>query len=203
MDITIKPNARVKRAAAELAASVGSAPLDASTTAALQRYAKAIKSLVEPARKDIIEIGHLLTKAQESAGHGNWLQWLAREFDWSEQTARNYMRVYEMASIHNAIVDLDLPLRSLYLLAAPSTPEEARKEVIERVASGDKISYEQVKVAVGKTARGGKQSPAYSVPPSPTSDDIIDQIIDLFKSLSRSDQNRCSLRLRAIQRGGA
>ena len=42
------------------------------------------------------------------------------------------MQVHELALKSVTVTDLELPVRGLYLLAAPSTPEEARAEVIER-----------------------------------------------------------------------
>src|SRR6266849_373282 len=59
-----------------------------------------------------------------------WLAWLDREFQWSEPTARNYMQIHETfgpnpqrrcgLGYSNAI-----PLPPRYLLATPSTPDEA------------------------------------------------------------------------------
>ena len=58
---------------------------------------------------------------------------MEREFGWKERTAQNFMSVYEMAQSKSAnFADLSLPVSSLYMLAAPSTPEEARAEVIQR-----------------------------------------------------------------------
>lgn len=37
--------------------------------------------------------------------------------------------------------NLELPVAGLYLLAAPSTPEEARAEVTERAEAGEKITH--------------------------------------------------------------
>jgi hypothetical protein len=208
--ITITPSARVKRAIANLAADVGNAPLDAATVKALERHAEAIKLLVRRAGRDIIEIGHRLTKAQEIAGHGNWLRWLDQEFNWSEQTARNYMRVHELASIHNAVVDLDLPLRSLYLLAAPSTPEAARQDVIERAASGEDLSHAQVKAAVDEAkppkseaqARPAKPVklkakavPPSEPPPKAKQADPASPVFVLFKRLAPYAQIECCMKL--------
>ena len=61
----------------------------------------------------------------------NWLPWREREFRWEEQTALNFMRVHEFGKSKN-FLDLNLPVSGLYLLAAPSTPDEARQQVIER-----------------------------------------------------------------------
>jgi hypothetical protein len=38
------------------------------------------------------------------------------------------------------VSDLDIPLRGLYLLAAPSTPAPARQEIIERAGQGEKLT---------------------------------------------------------------
>jgi hypothetical protein len=40
----------------------------------------------------------------------------------------------------NPQTDLDLPASSLYLLAAPGTPQEARNAVIEQAKAGEKVS---------------------------------------------------------------
>jgi hypothetical protein len=90
----------------------------------LDLLANTIRSLRKRAADDIIEIGFRLTEAKDLAGHGNWLPWLEREFGWSEQTARNYMQVHEMAKSQN-FGDLDLPVSSLYLLASPGALPEA------------------------------------------------------------------------------
>jgi hypothetical protein len=53
--------------------------------------------------------------------------------------------------------DLNLPVSSLYLLAAPSTPEEVRTEVLDRAAKGEKVTHKEVKEAIGR-ARSAKVS---------------------------------------------
>jgi hypothetical protein len=94
--------------------------------------------------EDVIEIGQRLVEAKALAGHGNWLPWLEREFGWTDDTALNYMRVYEKFKNRN-FRDLDLPVSSLYLLAVPSTPREAVETVIERAETGEKLTGAEVK----------------------------------------------------------
>jgi hypothetical protein len=53
-----------------------------------------------------------------------------------DRTALNFMRVYDMSKTEN-FSDLNIPLSSLYLLAAPSTPEKARTEIFDRATSGE------------------------------------------------------------------
>jgi hypothetical protein len=64
-----------------------------------------------------IEIGCRLAACKAELGHGNWLPWLDREFGWSDRTALNFMRVYEMVTKSEKFSDLSLPVSSLYLLA--------------------------------------------------------------------------------------
>jgi hypothetical protein len=201
MAITVVPSFRLQRAQFSLDGSA----LDAATT--LKQHAEAIKLLVRRTCKSIAEIGHHLTEAQELAGHGKWLRWLDQEFGWSEQTARNYMRVFEMVRKSTTIVDLDLPLRALYVLAAPSTPESLREEIIERAASGEKISYEQVgqEITEAKALSKGKAESRErkQAPEPPTPKEIFDRIIDLAAQLNRDDQLRIALRIRNMAMGRA
>jgi hypothetical protein len=58
--------------------------------------------------------------------HGNWLPWREKEFGWTPETALRFMQVAEAAGKNNKLLDLAIGASSLYLLAAPSTPDEIR-----------------------------------------------------------------------------
>ncbi len=93
------------------------------------KHAEAIRCLGKRIVADVIEIGRRLTECKKVLGHGNWGVWLDREFGWSDRQALNFMRVYELAeSKSENFSDLHLPVSVLYLLAAPSTSPEMRKE---------------------------------------------------------------------------
>lgn len=111
---------------------------------ALAEHAAVIRALGKRVVSDIIEIGRRLTVAKKIAGHGNWLPWLDREFGWGDDTAINFMRIAELAKSRN-IRDLTLPVSGLYLLAAPSTPEEAQQDIIARAEAGEHLSVEDVR----------------------------------------------------------
>jgi hypothetical protein len=117
---------------------------------ALAEHAEAIRYLGKRVIKDVIEIGRHLTEAKVIAGHGNWLPWLEREFGWTEMTATRFINVYEMSK-SNKLLDFDLPVSGLYLLAAPSTPEEARDEIIERAKAGEPVSTGTIKETIART----------------------------------------------------
>ncbi len=110
----------------------------------LQQKAGAIRALAKNVARDIVEIGRHLTEAKAACAHGEWLPWLESEFGWSEWTARRFMGVFDAFGKSGNVPDLDLPLTSLYALAAPSTPEPARAEVIARAESGETLSRAEV-----------------------------------------------------------
>jgi hypothetical protein len=71
---------------------------------------------------DIIAIGGLLREAKRQLQHGKFLPWVTAEFDFSERTARNYMRAYRFATENAAsksatVADLKLTPSALYFLA--------------------------------------------------------------------------------------
>jgi len=116
----------------------------------LAEHADAIRELHKRVAGDVIEIGRRLTECKSMCGHGQWLRWLDREFQWTDDTALNFMRVYELARKSRNFRDLSLPISALYLLAAPSTPETARAECFKRVGAGEVIQFSEVKRVVEK-----------------------------------------------------
>ncbi|MCK0197755.1 DUF3102 domain-containing protein [Ancylobacter sp. 6x-1] len=91
------------------------------------------------AAESIIEVGRELIQQKKDIGHGNFLAWIEAEFGMSDQTARNMMRVADLYGDKVKSV-LDLPATALYALAAPSTPDPVREAVIERAATGEKVT---------------------------------------------------------------
>jgi hypothetical protein len=107
-------------------------PVDPDNARTLARHATEIRRLGKQVVSDVIEIGRLLVESKELVGHGDWLSWLEREFQWTDDTALNYMRVHELAKNRNFRDLSHIPLSGLYLLAAPSTPEVAKLEATSR-----------------------------------------------------------------------
>jgi hypothetical protein len=62
------------------------------------------------------------------------------------------MRVFELAQSKSVnFADLSLPVSGLYLLAAPTTPEAARAEVIKRAKAGERLRHSDVTTIVDRT----------------------------------------------------
>jgi Protein of unknown function (DUF3102) len=142
-----------------------------TTIPALTEHATAIRQLGKRVIADVIEIGRRLAECRrilkEDSG---WRAWLEDELKWSPQTAGRFIQVYELSQECSNVEHLDLPVSALYLLAAPSTPEEARNEVIERAQAGEPVSVAETKRIV-ETAKGQGAfglSPAQRHPTQPS-----------------------------------
>ncbi len=129
-----------------------------------------IKNLMRLTAENIINIGYKLTEVKEKLGHGSFQNWLRSEFEWSEQTARQFMQVYRWSKTleNKNFVFSQLGTSALYLLAAPSTPSEAREEVLNLVEVGKKVNYTQAK-------------------------DIIDRYKDISKSIEQESTEAVDL----------
>lgn len=110
----------------------------------VRKAAERIKVRMERTVQDIIEIGIDLNKVKASLGHGHFLRWIEAEFGMAERTARNFMSVAQTYAGKSATV-ADLPVRALYELAAPSTPQEVRDQVEELVLDGEKVTVADIK----------------------------------------------------------
>jgi hypothetical protein len=125
----------------------------------LAEHAEAIRMLRGRIVGDYAEIGRRLAEVKRIAGHGNWLPWLDREFEWSADTAERFIRVHKFIdglSDSESVRNLVLPLSSVYLLAAPSTPQESRDKIIERAKTGEAVPAAEVKRVIAK----GRRQPA-------------------------------------------
>jgi Protein of unknown function (DUF3102) len=171
----------------------------------LARHAAAIRMLRDRTAQYIIKIGERLTAAKKICGHGNWLPWLEREFGWTDETARNFMNVYQLAGSNpKRVWDLNLPLSSLYLIARPSTPEAIREEVLGRADRGEPPSLAQVKAVIaGAKKDKGRARPIVvpEEPRPPAGDDFFEEVVEWFRRLDRHAQGRYLIRLRNIAAG--
>lgn len=101
--------------------------LDSETRIVVQQKTQEIKVLIRRTAQDVFDIGQKLSDIKTRLGHGHFGNWLKAEFEWSERTAQNFIRVYESFKSEN-IADLSFSQTALYVLA--SAPEEARSEAI-------------------------------------------------------------------------
>ena len=120
--------------------------LDIEDKIVVQQKTEEIKVLMRRTAQDVFDIGQKLSEIKTRLGHGQFGNWLKAEFEWSERTAQNFIRVYESFKSEN-FADLHFSQTALYVLAA--APEEARLEAIE-LAKEKAIPLAEVKEIVEK-----------------------------------------------------
>ena len=122
------------------------AQLDAETRIVVQQRTTEIRDLTRRTAQDIIDIGRKLIEVKQRLGHGQFGAWLEAEFAWTDRTAQRFMQVAERFGENRHIVEF--APSALYLLAAPSVPDEAREEVLRRAEQGEAITHKAAKQIV-------------------------------------------------------
>jgi hypothetical protein len=89
-----------------------------------------VKTRVKICKREIYFIGELLVEAKKIVGHGNFKNWIAETFEFSYETANNYMNVYN-ACLGNPFYADSIKASVLYQIAAPSFPKDLREHLFE------------------------------------------------------------------------
>ena len=113
----------------------------------------------------ILDMGRDLLTVKARLGHGRFGQWLEAEFGGVARTAQNYMRAAQSFADKSELVS-HLPPATVYALAAPSTPGELRREIVERLRAGELMHADAISEAV-KQAKA-KLRAARPAAPRPT-----------------------------------
>jgi len=121
--------------------------LNLATRKVVQQRTIEIKSLLRRTAQDIIDIGEKLSEVKQELGHGQFVDWLRTEFDWSDSAARKFMQVHrKFKSVK--FTNLNIAISALYLLAADCTSEAARAEAVQRAEAGEVITRAKAKEIV-------------------------------------------------------
>ena len=119
---------------------------------AVRRSARIIKPLLKRTAEDIFIIGGELRGVKEMLPHGRYTEWLGVEFGLSERMAQHFVNVRERLGPKSEKFSV-LPPSTLYLLAAPSTPDEAIEIVEGRIDAGDRLSVAHVQRTIDEQKR--------------------------------------------------
>ncbi|HEU4327838.1 MAG TPA: hypothetical protein VFS21_32170 [Roseiflexaceae bacterium] len=134
----------------------------------IRRRADTIREHTRQIAQRTMDIGRELAQVRadlraDAEEHGGddeltFTQWLESEFDWSRRKAYYLISVYERfhARANFAQVANQLGATALYMLAAPSTPDSAIDEALQRAEAGEEISRQVVKEIIAEH----KPSPA-------------------------------------------
>lgn len=139
-----------------------------------------LQTLMRRNAQDIVDIGQNLIEVKEHLGHGNFRAWLKAEFDWSVRTAARFMQVATQFKCVN-LAHLNIAVSALYFLAQTSTPQEARKQVLELAKEGENINYKKAKTIVNNHRR------TQSNTPKPATVNICAESIELDNKLEQKD----------------
>ena len=123
-----------------------------------ERTAEKIRQHQQRTIREIIDIGTDLIKVKEKLGHGRFTAWLRSEFGrGSDRTARNYMNAARVFGGAKAEIISVLPPATLYLLAAPSTPESIRGKIVAELESGGQPNPKAIKDRVETSHKEAKE----------------------------------------------
>ncbi len=125
-----------------------------------EQAARTIKPRLRRAAEDIFVIGAALNGVKARLEHGQFGEWLAVEFGLSRRMAQHFMNVATRLQAKSEKFS-HLPPSTLYLLAAPTTPDEAIRTVEERLDAGDRPQLARVAriVELSKQAQRGVSPP--------------------------------------------
>lgn len=103
-----------------------------------------IREQLRKTAQDIWEIGQSLAEVRAQLKHGQFETWLKAEFGWSRRTADNFINVYETFGNRANLAQIDIATSALYLLAAPSTPENLREQYLQEAKTGKRITHKEL-----------------------------------------------------------
>ncbi len=116
-----------------------SVPVILPETYRLYKLAEEIRNESRETVRSICLIGRRLKEAQEILkGEGTWVAWLKEEFEWSHQTAYNFINAANLAQRHPDLLKGEYTLSALYLLAGASDDEV--QTVLAQVEEGGKLT---------------------------------------------------------------
>ena len=100
----------------------------------------------------VIEIGRELIAAKKEIGHGGWTEWLQKEFEWSQDTATNYMKVAVRFGEANSETFRNLkPSTLIKMLSLPAGEEQDFIDEQKKIGKPiETQSARQVQAAVKK-----------------------------------------------------
>ena len=105
----------------------------------------------------ILRVAKLVAEAREiflyNRDEGGFTGWIERRLNMSQRTAYNLLDVHKQFGDQSLQLLQTLPRKILYLIARESTPEEARREVIERAENGEHFTEAQVKEIVDEAVQ--------------------------------------------------
>ena len=146
----------------------------------IRRAAINIKPRLKRAAEDLFVIGRELRATKERLPHGEYSNWLDQEFGLSDRMAQRFVSVYDRLGVKSDIMSV-LPPTTLYMLAAPSTPDEAIEDIEEQIETGERLSVSYVQSVISDA----KKRKAHTVAGTVISSRIVETNVDTAEAAGR------------------
>jgi hypothetical protein len=124
----------------------------------VQSVATEIKEHLRHTAQIIWRIGEKLVQVRSQLENRQFNTWLKAEFGWSQRTAYNFINVYQAFPELANFARIDICISALYLLAAPSTPEDIRHHFLDCAIAGEKINYKEIQKAIKEAKQSTSDS---------------------------------------------
>jgi hypothetical protein len=128
--------------------------LDSDTRRFVEERAERIHNLARMTAAGIVQIGQYLTEVKARMPR-RFLDWIEKEFSWSQPSAWRFMNVFEQFKLCN-LNNLEIDVSALYLIAAPSTPEPVRQEAFRRAENGEAVTHAGTRALIERFAESGE-----------------------------------------------
>lgn len=155
-------------------ATIDTNPAEELTALTLEQRADKIRRLQADVQRGIIEIGFELIAAKHEVGHGQWAIWLQENFEWTQQTANNFMRIAERFGKFKNVFQFQ-PSTLQAMLALPEGAEE--DFVREQTETGKPLENQSAR-EVKKNVREWKQKRAEEKKSFDTANDSTEEPAD-------------------------
>lgn len=142
--------------------------------------------------RDFAEVQKRLAKPGRYSD-GIFVKWAEHETRYSHQTVYRFIHVYQKINF-NKLLKIDVATSALYQLTAPSTPEAARQEALERAETGENITNVTAREIIAEHKAPGvraRMEVHYSsaTPEWNTPQDIINRVLQVLGAI---DLDPCS-----------
>ncbi len=142
----------------------------------LERAAALPQSLqIANFEQGVWEMGQLLTEVKHCLDPGDFIAWIEAEFALARTSAHRFMRVYETFPNLPQMFQIgtfEATPSILYLLAAPSTPDEAREEILERAAAGEQVTVATTQAVISQ--HKAPETPTTETPGQTAADTVVE-----------------------------
>jgi hypothetical protein len=127
------------------------------SAAELHQVAGRIRMLRQKATEHAVEIGRELLRVKENLPHGRFVRWVEMECEFKIRTAQDLMRLARELGSHENLAALMLP-STLRIYLSKNTPVEARQQVRAKLESGERVSRNDLRLAIAETKAGQAKS---------------------------------------------